>query len=108
MPEEDRTTKQPERTELDRVIDYCDEMARDARRSKAKGGPNVLQALSLHRIACALEAIQEETVEEMYRQAQAAADGDELPNWAKTDEEIDRDSAEGVEGPTDDQTEGES
>jgi hypothetical protein len=95
MPTNERTDEQEERTELDRVIDYCEALAREARRAKAKGGPATLQALSLHRIACALEGIQEETIDEMHRQA--AALRDDMPGWAQTPEEresADRDASD--------------
>lgn len=49
-----------EKTELDRVIAYCDTLATAARKAKDKAGPATLQALALHRIACALEELCDE------------------------------------------------
>ena len=47
-------------SELDRVINYCEQLAAQARKAKDKGGPATLQALALHRIACALEEMQDD------------------------------------------------
>lgn len=91
MTEIEQTTEQHDDppTDLDKIISYCGVMAREARRAKGKGSPAVLQALSLHRIACALEDIQDDVIEEVGRQgARAGAGDDELPDWGLTEAEI--------------------
>lgn len=70
-----------EKTPLDRVISYCDELAAQARKAKATG-PATLQALALHRIACALEGMADEiadSAEEVQHLRRVAAGERENP-----------------------------
>lgn len=73
--------EQPKTTELDRVINYCDKLAAQARQAKANG-PATLQALALHRIACALEGMADEiadSAEEVQHLRRVAAGDSENP-----------------------------